>query len=98
MGNKYLDTKVTIWKRINIPDCYSLEEIKKMQKENTLYDILEEEHNDYEDFIFETEEIMSLSENDNQSTMELFEFQTEKGLTQPILIWDNTQDGSIRNA
>jgi len=72
----HLDFKVTVWKRIHIPDNRVDEVIEKLKSgvDETPYNLLEDD-----DFYYnpqgvdeESEEAISVSENGEQSTQEIY--------------------------
>lgn len=79
----YLDTKVTTWYRTPFEiEANSLEEAKQKAIEF----VKDDEHSSISwEQIDETTEVMSVDENDGESTEELYYESSEK------LIWDNTK-------
>jgi hypothetical protein len=79
----YLDTKVTTWYRTPFEiEASSLEEAKQKAIEF----VKEDEHSSISwEQIDETTEVMSVDENDGQSTEELY-YESSKNM-----IWDNTK-------
>ena len=79
----YLDTKVTTWYRTPFEiDANSLEEAKQKAIEF----VKDDEHSSISwEQIDETTEVMSVDENDGQSTEELY-YESSKNM-----IWDNTK-------
>ena len=72
----YVDYKVTIWRRAHFRDDTNIEELQK-QLEDFKDNIFDEYLGFTEDeFLFETEEDMPVSENEGYATIELHE---EKG-------------------
>ena len=72
----YVDYKVTIWRRAHFRDDTNIEELQK-QLEDFKDNIFDEYLGFTEDeFLFETEEDMPVSENEDYATIELHE---EKG-------------------
>ena len=90
----YLDYKPTVWFRIPIKSKEDLELVKtKLANGETPSDLYNDENLEVGQCepLYDTEEFMLPVENDNQSTIELFEFQKIDNCTQPIMIWDNTK-------
>jgi len=79
----YLDTKVTTWYRTPFEiEADSLEEAKQKAIEF----VKDDEHSSISwEQIDETTEVMSVDENDGESTEELYYESSEK------MIWDNTK-------
>jgi hypothetical protein len=79
----YLDTKVTTWYRTPFEiEASSLEEAKQKAIEF----VKEDEHSSISwEQIDETTEVMSVDENDGQSTEELY-YESSKNM-----VWDNTK-------
>lgn len=81
----YLDGKYTVWQRTYFSvEAETIEEanlkIKQIVDEDDIYD---ETHFVENEILFDTLEIMSVDENDGQTTQELFNSGDE-------MIWDNT--------
>lgn len=86
----YVDVKVTMWKRVELPDEMPIEEavaiLEGPDPINSFFD--SELWEKYPDFSFDyeevenTEEDMTIEENDNQSTLEL---KDDDGKT----LWEN---------
>ena len=90
----YLDYKATVWFRIPINSKEDLELVKtKLANGEAPSDLYNDENLEVGQCepLYDTEEFMLPVENDNQSTIELFEFQKIDNCTQPIMIWDNTK-------
>lgn len=69
----YVDYKVTIWRRAHFRDDTNIEELQK-QLEDFKDNIFDEDLGFTEDeFLFETEEDMPVSENEGYATIELHE-------------------------
>lgn len=69
----YVDYKVTIWRRAHFRDDTNIEELQK-QLEDFKDNIFDEYLGFTEDeFLFETEEDMPVSENEGYATIELHE-------------------------
>ena len=67
----YVDYKVTIWRRAHFKDDTNIEELQK-QLEDFKDNIFDEDLGFTEDeFLFETEEDMPVSENEGYATIEL---------------------------
>ena len=78
----YVDYKVTIWRRAHFRDDTNIEELQK-QLEDFKDNIFDEYLGFTEDeFLFETEEEMPVSENEGYATIELHE---KKGNTDTII-------------
>lgn len=78
----YVDYKVTIWRRAHFRDDTNIEELQK-QLEDFKDNIFDEYLGFTEDeFLFETEEDMPVSENEGYATIELHE---KKGNTDTII-------------
>ena len=81
----YVDYKVTIWRRAHFRDDTNIEELQK-QLEDFKDNIFDEYLGFTEDeFLFETEEDMPVSENEGYATIELHE---KKGNTDTIIYKD----------
>lgn len=81
MANNYIDYKVEIWCRAFFTDIADMQKVSEIAKEN-LESIFDEDLGFIEvDYIFETENYLSPEENDNQSTIEVYEEDKE--------IWSN---------
>ena len=81
MANNYIDYKVEIWCRAFFTDIADMQKVSEIAKEN-LESIFDEDLGFIEvDYIFETENYLSPEENDNQSTIEVYEEDKE--------IWNN---------
>lgn len=81
MTNNYVDYKVEIWHRAFFSENADMKKVSEVAKKN-LEDIFDEDLGFIEDdFIFETEYCVSPEENDNQSTIEVYEEDKE--------IWNN---------
>jgi hypothetical protein len=87
---KYIDYKVTIWCRLSFNDDIDMTEIIEKLKQNTLPSELSYEFLDSVEYgnLVDTEELMSVQENDGQSTIEVYE--GEK------MIWDNNFESEIK--
>ena len=82
--SKYIDYKVTVWRRIELPDEAPVEEvvelIKKGHTPNTIYEIIDDKYGEYgmDDISLpDTEEFIKPDMNDGCATIELFEDETE---------------------
>ena len=81
---KYLDFKVTTWKRIHFKDDQDLNQIiDDLNKGYTPYEIESEECEN----LYDVEEFISVNENDGCSTIEIYE--------DDKLIWDNSYISEI---
>ena len=81
MTNNYVDYKVEIWRRAVFSENADMKKVSEVAKEN-LEDIFDEDLGFIEDdYISETEYCISPEENDNQSTIEVYEEDKE--------IWNN---------
>lgn len=81
MANNYIDYKVEIWCRAFFTDIADMQKVSEIAKEN-LESIFDEDLGFIEvDYIFETENYLSPEENDNQSTIDVYEEDKE--------IWNN---------
>ena len=81
MANNYVDYKVEIWRRAFFSGNADMKKVSEVAKEN-LADIFDEDLGFIEDdFISETEYYVSPEENNNQSTIEVYEEDKE--------IWNN---------
>jgi hypothetical protein len=90
----YLDYKATVWFRIPINSKEDVELVKnKLFNGETPSDLYNDEILEVGqcELLYDTEEFMLPVENDNQSTIELYEIQKIDNCTQPIMIWDNTK-------
>jgi hypothetical protein len=82
--SKYLDFKITTWKRLILNDNQDLEKtISELYEGFTPYDVESKECEN----LYDTEEFMSVYENDGCSTIEIY--QNDK------LIWDNSHISEI---
>lgn len=89
----YIDYKATVWFRIPIKK-EDLELItNKLVSGETPADLYNDENLELGQCepLYDTEEFILPIENDNQSTIELYEIQKIDNCTQPIMIWDNTK-------
>lgn len=90
----YLDYKATVWFRVPINSKEDLELVKNklVNGETPLY-LYHDENLEVGQCepLYDTEEFILPIENDNQSTIELYEIQKIDNCTQPIMIWDNTK-------
>ena len=75
---KHLDFKVTTWKRLHLSDDSNINKIISELNTYTPYEIESEECEN----LYDTEQFMSVNENDGCSTIEIYE--NDK------LIWDNS--------
>jgi len=82
----YVDFKVTIWERVHFDDA-DIEKVSEKIK-NGIVTSSEDMFTEFEDrvahdseFLLETAEQMPIEENDNQSTVELFNSEGETILT-----------------
>ena len=81
MANNYVDYKIEVWRRAFFTEDANMKKISEIAKEN-LESIFDENLGFIEDdYIFETEYFVSPEENDNQSTIEVYEEDKE--------IWNN---------
>ena len=81
MANNYVDYKVEIWRRAFFTEDADMQKVSEIAKEN-LESIFDENLGFIEDvYISETEYFVSPEENDNQSTIEVYEEDKE--------IWNN---------
>ena len=81
MANNYVDYKVEIWRRAFFTEDADMQKVSEIAKEN-LENIFDEDLGFIEDdYIFETEYYVPPEENDNQSTIEVYEEDKE--------IWNN---------
>lgn len=93
MGH-YLDYKATVWFRIPVNSKEDLELVKnKLANGGIPSDLYNDEILEVGEceILYDTEEFILPIENDNQSTIELYEIQKINNCTQPIMIWDNTK-------
>ena len=100
MREIYVDTKCTVWHRefFTVEDDMTNEEFTKEYNKGELI-------NNNSEYLFETSEDISLSENDNQTTIEMFDETTsdpfydnaekERGIT--INTIDDTPNKNITN-
>lgn len=69
----YLDYKVTCWKRVKITQDSNIDKIIEDLKKNDPYDALERNDAVIEDsFLYETETYIHPVDNDDQSTVEIY--------------------------
>ena len=81
MANNYIDYKVEIWCRAFFTDIADMQKVTEIAKEN-LESIFDEDLGFIENIsLLETEYYLSPEENDNQSTIEVYEEDKE--------IWNN---------
>ena len=81
MPNNYVDYKVEIWRRAFFSRNADMKKVAEIAKEN-LESIFDEDLGFIEDgYMFETEYFVPPEENDNQSTIEVYEEDKE--------IWNN---------
>ena len=96
-----LQYKCTTWCSLIIPDDVKKEDIIKVLNEGMLpqeiaYNNVIPNMNNVEwKVIDDTEEFLSVEENDGQSTIELMEFQKDNGCTKQVCIWDNSYESEI---
>ncbi|HMT68770.1 MAG TPA: hypothetical protein PKD16_01340 [Saprospiraceae bacterium] len=92
--SKYIDIKVTIWQRLHFEDAANMQQaIKKLEKgylPAELCNVPELEFIECET-LFDTEEFITPSENDGQSTIEVYE-----GENLRECIWDNSFESEIK--
>ena len=70
----YVDYKITTWRRAHFKDGSDLEKIKEALEDFNSGDVFDEELGFTEDeYLFETQEELSLDQNDGYSTIELHE-------------------------
>jgi hypothetical protein len=82
--SKYLDFKITTWKRLYFKDDQDLDKtISDLYKGFTPYEIESEECED----LCDTEEFIGVNENDGCSTIEIYDNNK--------LIWDNSYTSEI---
>ena len=81
MANNYVDYKVEIWRRAFFSENADMKKVSEVAKEN-LESIFDEDLGFTEDYyLFVTEYYVPPEENDNQSTIEVYEEDKE--------IWNN---------
>ena len=84
--SKYIDVKVTIWGRLHFKDDTDLNKLIELLKQgNTTNDLCDEKlgFSEYE-ILYETEEELSLEENNGNPTIEVFDEGT--------LLWTNIKE------
>lgn len=84
--SKYIDIKVTIWGRLHFKDDTDLNKLIELLKQgNTTNDLCDEElgFSNYE-MLYDTEEELSLEENNGNPTIEVFDEGT--------LLWTNIKE------
>jgi hypothetical protein len=87
-----LHYKTTVWVAMKFPEDVTKEEIiERLEKGEMPLDIGNEFDCEYENMT-ETEEYVTLEENDGQSTIEVME-ETEKGWLETI--WDNSYESEV---
>ena len=73
--SKYIDFKCTTWERVYVSDDADIQKIKEILQNDD--DPLNELYNRniaiYNEFLIENSELMTLEENDNQSTIEFYD-------------------------
>lgn len=88
-----LQYKTTVWVSIKFSDEVTKEDIiRKLEEGEMPLDIGNQFDCEYENMT-ETEEYVTLEENDGQSTIELTEFQ--EGKLGPQIIWDNSFESEL---
>ena len=89
---KHVDYKATVWGRLYFDDSVNTEDIIKKLEEgylpSDLCDVSELKFDRFE-FIQDTEEFMSVSENDGESTIEVFD-DFDK------CVWDNSFESELK--
>lgn len=95
--DNYLDYKATVWFRIPIRDKETLNKVKqKIEKgmlPSELYNDLDTERELGQcEILYDTEEFISPSENDGQSTIEIY----SDGDKNTQMIWDNSYKSEIK--
>ena len=81
---KYLDFKITTWKRLRLSDDCDINKITSELHECTPYEIESEEC----ETLYDVEEFMTVNENGGCSTIEIYE--NDK------LVWDNSYESEIK--
>ena len=91
--NKYLDYKATIWGRMFFKDVADINKVvEKLEQGYLPAELAEEDLGfDYWEIIDDTEEFITPSENDGQSTIEVYE-----GDNFQECIWDNSYESEIK--
>ena len=97
MKQYYVDYKVTVWRRIEVPEEISLEQLKEIVKKDSypwdVKEFFDDEHIFFEENeMSDTEEFISPQENDNQPTIEIVEYEGRGDKT----IWDNV-NGDVKD-
>lgn len=88
-----LHYKITVWVAMKFPGDVTKEEIiGRLEKGEMPLDVGNEFDCEYENMT-ETEEYVTLEENDGQSTIEVME-ETEKGWLETI--WDNSYESEVK--
>lgn len=91
-----LHYKATIWCKLHFPDSTNKEDLIKKLNEGYLPselgygDIVEGVHDVEWETILDTEDFLSVEENDGEATIELFEDPTQNP------IWDNSFESEIK--
>ena len=86
--SKYIDVKVTIWGRFHFKDDTDLNKLIELLKQGkTINDLCDDElgFSEYET-LYDTEEELSLEENNGNSTIEVFDDNT--------LLWANAKENN----
>lgn len=83
----YVDVKVTTWQRVQLPESLTKEQVIETLKGcepsvNDLWDL--DENLEYQP-LFETEEYITVSQNDEIQTVELFD-------DNDVMIWNNAEN------
>lgn len=85
--------KATVWVSIKFPDEVTKEEIiERLEKGEMPLEIADQFDCEYENMT-ETEEYVTLEENDGQATIEVME-ETEKGWLEAV--WDNSFESELK--
>ena len=94
MADLEIHYKTTIWQSVKFPEGTSKEKILEELNKGELPEDIAGDFPDVEfEMLYDTEEFMSVSENDGQSTIELM-VKGENGYLQPI--WDNSYESEIK--
>lgn len=88
--SKYIDVKVTIWGRLHFKDDTDLNKlIELLEQGNTTNDLCDKElgFSEYE-ILYDTEEELSLEENNGDPTIEVFDKDVDKNTP----LWTNIKE------
>jgi len=74
MLKNFVDIKVTVWNRVHFSDEANMQEVTDLIKQGNIESIFDEDLGSEEkETLFDTEEYLSVEENDGCSTIEVYE-------------------------